>query len=41
MEEEPANVNNYLRIQQYRFRNKINITETIDPAAKNAAFPNS
>ena len=34
MEEELANVNNYLRIQQYRFRNKINITETIDPAAK-------
>ena len=39
MEEELANVNNYLRIQQYRFRNKINITETIDPAAKKCCVP--
>ena len=39
MEEELANVNNYLRIQQYRFRNKINITETIDPAAKKCRVP--
>lgn len=39
MEEELANVNNYLRLQQYRFRNKINITETIDPAAKKCCVP--
>lgn len=39
MEEELANVNNYLRIQQYRFRNKKNITETIDPAAKKCCVP--
>lgn len=39
MEEELDNVNNYLRIQQYRFRNKINITETIDPAAKKCCVP--
>lgn len=39
MEEELANVNNYLRIQQYRFLNKINITETIDPAAKKCCVP--
>lgn len=39
MEEELANVNNYLRIQQYRFRNKINITETIDTAAKKCCVP--
>ena len=39
MEEELANVNNYLRIQQYRFRNKINITETINPAAKKCCVP--
>lgn len=39
MEEELANVNNYLRIQQYRFRNRINITETIDPAAKKCCVP--
>lgn len=39
MEEELANVSNYLRIQQYRFRNKINITETIDPAAKKCCVP--
>lgn len=39
MEEELANVNNYLRVQQYRFRNKINITETIDPAAKKCCVP--
>lgn len=39
MEEELANVDNYLRIQQYRFRNKINITETIDPAAKKCCVP--
>ena len=39
MEEELANVNNYLHIQQYRFRNKINITETIDPAAKKCCVP--
>lgn len=39
MEEELANVNNYLRILQYRFRNKINITETIDPAAKKCCVP--
>ena len=39
MEEELANVNDYLRIQQYRFRNKINITETIDPAAKKCCVP--
>lgn len=39
MEEELANVNNYLRIQQYRFRNKINITETIDPAVKKCCVP--
>ena len=39
MEEELANVNNYLRIQQNRFRNKINITETIDPAAKKCCVP--
>lgn len=39
MEEELANVNNYLRIQQYRFRNKINTTETIDPAAKKCCVP--
>ena len=39
MEEELANVNNYLRIQQYRFRNKINITETIDPTAKKCCVP--
>ena len=39
MEDELANVNNYLRIQQYRFRNKINITEIIDPAAKKCCVP--
>ena len=39
MDEELDNVNNYLRIQQYRFRNKIQIHQTIDPMARKCYVP--
>lgn len=38
-EEEIANVNNYLLIQQNRFRNKINVKKNIEPVAKKCYVP--
>lgn len=39
LEDEIANVNNYLLIQQYRFRNKIDVQENIEPATKKCFVP--
>lgn len=39
LEEEMANVNDYLRIQQYRFRNKILVKENVEPMAKKCCVP--